>query len=141
MQIPTLVTLVAALLLPSSTALAATLVAKETLRALISIESREDGSGQMSGLIRNQSATQIKAIKLTIRHNWIWPYAGNDQPDTRSRTAYVSIGAALEPGMGTTFASLVAAPRHVPDNARYSSTVTVHAVTRMICPCGAPAAQ
>ena len=141
MQIPNLAALVAALLLSSSTTLADTVVAKETPRVLISIESREDGPGQVSGLVHNQSETQIKDIKLMIRHNWIWPYAGDDQPDTHSRTAYISIAAVLEPGKATTFASIVAAPRHVPDNARYSSTVTVHAVTKMVCRCGAPAAQ
>ncbi len=76
-----------------------------------------------------------------VRHDWVWPYAGNDQPDTYSRTEYVSIEGELEPGMAAAFASVVTPPGEVPETASYNSKVEVNAVTKMVECCDDPARQ
>ena len=129
------------LLLSSSTAIADGLVEKAELEDLIRIEYHEDGPGNVSGIIRNQSSTEVKDIVLMVRHHWIWPYAGNDQPDTYSRTEYVSVEQELKPGMAAAFVSVVSPPGEVPDTASYGSKVVVNAVTKMVYCCDDPAQQ
>ena len=49
-----------ALILSGSTAIANGLVEKAKLEDLIRVEYHEDGPGKVSGIIRNQSSTQVK---------------------------------------------------------------------------------
>jgi hypothetical protein len=139
MKISYLLVLVAALVLSSSPAGAAGLVEKANLEDLIRIEYHEDGPGKVSGIILNQGTTELEEIVLLVRHHWVWPYAGNDEPDTYSRTEYVSVEQELEPGMAAAFASVVSPPAEVPDEAKYTSKVEVNAATEMVYCCDEPA--
>jgi hypothetical protein len=138
MKIPRVVTMITALLLSGSTAFGAGLVEKADLRNLIRVEYHEDGPGKVSGIVHNQSSKEVKDIVLMVRHDWVWPYAGNDQPDTYGRTEYVSVDRELVPGMAAAFASVVSPSGDVPGTATYSSNVEVHSVTEMVDCCDAP---